>query len=64
VYLPCDYVHLACFTSASCAQVARRIAITSSAKGATKRAEKLAKIAKGEKVGPKRSAATKKVGDG
>lgn len=37
------------------------MAVTSSAKNAVKRAEKLAKLAKGEVVGPKKSAEQKKL---
>lgn len=43
------------------AKVARRIAITSSAKNAVKRSAKLAKLAAGEAVGPKKPAEIKKV---
>ncbi|KAJ9532230.1 component of cytosolic 80S ribosome and 60S large subunit [Haematococcus lacustris] len=43
------------------AKVARRIAVTSSTKNAAKRAAKLAKLAQGEVVGPKKSADLKKV---
>jgi len=43
------------------AKVARRIAATSSAKNGAKRAEKLAKLAAGQAVGPKKSADVKKV---
>jgi len=43
------------------AKVARRIAVTSSAKNGVKRADKLAKLAAGQVVGPKKSAEVKKV---
>lgn len=44
------------------AKVARRIAATSSAKNGVKRADKLAKLAAGQAVGPKKSAERKKAG--
>lgn len=43
------------------AKVARRIAATSSVKNGVKRADKLAKLAAGQAVGPKKSAEVKKV---
>jgi large subunit ribosomal protein L4e len=45
------------------AKVARRIAATSSAKNGVKRADKLAKLAAGQVVGPKKPAELKKVKD-